>query len=716
MMLIMMGSLLTVTTLILQLSRSRLEQSRIQARHTKLETLIYWQSDQLRGHMEGKLRSVEGASGMVPNNLHDHALSTAWITGQKEPEPLHSAGDPLDSITFWGADGKSPLRADWIPMQNHFHPEQYAMAWTIEDLGLSNSGDPPPFWPFPFYAVRPKGSAQSTADFRALWELEPGETEPLWLNVVSPLPFSPEFAPALTPVLHSLALRFSIFASGPIGSREKVIRIRYFIEGTLWNPYNRPMTFHSGSSSRAAFRLEFTGLPRVRIHNMSRGLRTAWIDLNRAANEQSETIGISAWVDLPPAVEAGGYLPFTSPRPERQPEGLARTLHRGFLIGPADRIKLDFEPAGPIGVVAEPLEANGENNPATGKRAWAVLEAPQEGWPELIFNRADAGNQPFYLPNGSLSFTQESAYARFEMRPTVDAGIPDADPRLQTEIGDQATARKRKGLFVDLREGQQPPPNLPPPLALFSWPEKPPSSLLTATDIPWFKNGFRVGWPETSLNAILDHPAAWNPQAIPMQAPNETDWHDYSRCIPINCISPDMWYETITASALRMNETWRFGAFGTVNPDFQGDHINIPDEDLRAGSTAMATLGSEAPLPSIAEFFSSSRPLAAMGSLPDSLTPVQSLPFKALFRNGPPPARHSSAWLIHLAARFKDESSVTFKTARFWLIETISKSEGTHSLKLIHAEFTDPSVHLRLTNQSQADPSHPAREIGRLLQ
>lgn len=708
-MIILMGSLLVVSTLLLKHSQGRLERSHLKARHLRLHTLVFHQAEMLRRYMETQIESGVGTSALIAQpGMNPKHFSSFWIRTQTERDPLHSVWNSNDSAGFERLDGHSFLNGDWIPLGGN-GSDGLAIAWSFEDLGLEDTRAPP-FWPLKTLAPAPVSSAGQINALQKLWESGLPESAELWSPYTEPLLFRPSLAPAMVPVLESVALRFSIFASGPVRSREKVIRIRYFIEGILWNPYNRDMRLHSGSAIRPAFQMSVEGLPRVRVHNLSRGIRTGWIDLDRSTNDQSQVTGISAWIDVPSMIGAGESLAFTAPRPERQEEGLARTLHRGFLLGPADRIQLEFENAGPVRIRAYTLNDLPSQGIEEGPEEWAHLEA-FGSWPEIFFQRADAGDRPFYLPDGSLSFNGERAYATFEVHPLLSRYNPTVDPRRQIASPHSLSAHQRAGYLIDLRKDPPTLRPLPPPFALYSWPESPPATLLAATDLPWFDGAYRAGWPYSDRNYLLNHPAAWDHRlAATLRPPTAKEWLPYAPCLPVNCIDPGAWHDALTASGERIKEDWCYPAYATVNPSEKRDFAIISDQSLQLAAKALAERAALDPVASIADFFHQNRPLSALGlpiASPDQVPAYapQGLPLNALFRKAPVPVRHSAAWLLHVAARHNEGASSQYLFARFWFLQSIDQSTGEPTLNLIHADSNNRPMLKEYPNQFPSAPN-----------
>lgn len=700
--LLIIAGCLTCANLILAYAQARLKRQQAEARTLRMETLIPGYGRALQSHLATILDQASGASGLKQvDELPDKTVSAVWVT-REQTDPLHSTSMDAQSMVFNATDQNSRLLADWIPLSETSGPEGYSVAWAFEDVGLTADATPPAFWPFQKLRILAQAPIDSTAP------LEPNHalSSDYWIPTNEPIPFRPSAAPALTPVLEAVNLRFSIFASGPLRSREKVIRFRYIIEGRLWNPYNRELRFHDGGGQRPTFRISLKNLPRVRIHNISRGLRSAWIDLSEAKNENSHVRGVWAYVDLPPLMQAGERLSWSAPRPERQKEGLARTLHGGFLLGPADQIRLEFETEQNVAAVANQLEDDGAD-PAAG---WAILSGSLPDLPDLQFNRADTGERPFFLSEGSLSFSRDKAYANLQLESPLHPHLPDSDPRYQT------TAAQRPHLdqvtFNDLRETPDQTRNSVDPSILFSWPANEPDSLLSQTDLPSPENGFQLGWPGTAINELLEQPDSVWPvrDSESLRPPPTLSINAYRDCLPVNTIRETAWLECFSDAEAVADEIRRFPAFAHVDHDNPNDFAEFTSKSLTKAATELASSARHKPHAGVAHFFNSGSSLDALNIRKEATPKYLNLPLKGLFGNGPALSRHSSAWVLHLAIRFQNEELSLLRTARFWFLQTRLLETGASEMLLVHEEATPPHMHLQPASQSLTDRTGPAQE------
>lgn len=699
---LMITGCLTCANLIIESTQTRLKRQQIEARTLRMETLITGYGQALQSHLAANLNQTGGASGLQQvEGLPDETVIAVWVT-HEQTKPMHSKAMDAQTTAFATTDQTSRLLADWIPLSDISGADGYSIAWAFEDVGLTKDAAPPAFWPFHKLRIL----AQAPIDSTAITEPKHAFSNDYWIHIKEPIPYRPSAAPAMTPVLEAVNLRFSIFASGPLRSREKVIRLRYIIEGRLWNPYNRELRFHNGGNQRPTFRIALENLPRVRIHNISRGLRSAWIDLSEATNENSGARGVWAYVELPPLMYAGERLSWNAPRPERQKEGLARTLHGGFLLGPADQIKLEFETEQNVTAVATQLEGNGPDSAVD----WAALTGSLPDLPDLQFDRADTGERPFFLSGGSLSFSRDKAYADLLLESPLHAHLPDSDPRHQTVA--KPPHQLAEVTFKDLRETPEPTPNQPADSILFSWPAHEPDSLLAQTDLPSFENGFQLGWPGTSINHILDQPhSVWPDEDFnSLPPPDSFSITAYRDCLPVNTIQKTGWLERFSQSATVSEDHWRFPTFAHIDPDNPDDFAEFTSQSLARAATELATTARRQPHAGVAEFFNSGSSLEALNIRNQATPQSLNLPLKGLFGKGPALTRHSSAWVLHIAAQFQDEQVTLLRTARFWFLQTRDQTSGKSEMLLVHTETTLPHRHLQPASQSPADRIDPARE------
>ena len=87
----------------------------------------------------------------------------------------------------------------------------------------------------------------------------------------------------------------------------------------------------------------FWNLPKFRISNLSKGFSTDWIEMDELINTQTGAEGFHGWIRVKGELEPGESVVIREPDTKNQPEGLARTVHPAFMIGPADKIHIEFQ-------------------------------------------------------------------------------------------------------------------------------------------------------------------------------------------------------------------------------------------------------------------------------------------------------------------------------------------------------------------------------------
>lgn len=672
------GSFIIVGVLGIRAVQGEADRHRARARQVYRDSLLEANAVHLQKELTAQLTQPGSTALQAVADRPGHYTSV-WVNPIGAPFNLYSTSTEVNTCAFTATDGTRRLTAEWAALTGPDAARTASVAWAIEDVGLTEQANIPSFWPFATLSLK---AVPEPADMD-LVDLTNWNSRELWIPSGEEIRFAPEEAPAMSPVLYAAGIRFSIFASGPPHSREKILRIRFILEGLLWNPYNRPMRLHAGSGTRPAFHIEFSGLPRVRVINVSRGIRSAWIDLCEVANDASGENGLHAWVDTPAIMERGGFLEWTAPRTSRQAEGLARTLHRGFLLGPADRVRLEFEPNSRIRVRATSVD---ESSAQESARAWAELESQTIDWPEWEFDRADDGNQPFFLPDGSLSFDRDKAYVLLWMQGEWDPQQPTSDPRLQQPDAAGNWVDRSETSLLDLRDKPFT-TETPDPVALFSWPTEQPDTLRPTTDLPGTQNGWQIGWPDNEENEILQTLEAWQPWHPEDQhpPPEETNWPQYLRCQPINAIDAILWENTLLRSARPHSQGYAYPQFATINPETAEDFALLDPLTIRSGAQALGRLAEETPMGSVADFFREGRAFAAFPDLDSRLPAHRNLPFKGFFRDGPALVNRSSVYVLHIAVRVQEGNAQTQRARRYWLLET---SVNPSELTLIHVETT----------------------------
>lgn len=677
--------------------------------HKRAETILMMNLRHLMGNLEEAVLREGGASAELADPARGTDLFETVLV-QMEPgdrRPLRSRQPAAPAkVAFRSPTGGHRLIADRVRLTAPDIPEQVSLAWSAEDIHLAGPESPPPdFWPLPSWNLAPAAAAASPPD---ILDAATGGAclDGPWIASHEPLPMLPETAPALLPVTERLALHFGIFASGTATQREKTVRIRFHIEGAFWNPYNREMRLHPGSGRRTVLRVVFWNLPEVRIHNPAKGVSTAWIPLDEADNSASGTRGLHAWITLPGSIGPGEVLIFSEPDPSRQPEGLARTLHGGFMVAPGDAVRIEFrEQPGGIHAACLPPEATDALQAALDGEGWHRIEGFSADWPTLDFPAAGIGERPFLLDGGSLSYRRDNAHTRIAFSRAQSRQQPQLDPRRRRVAawdaltsaegtvlsGAELIRTEVTDLTVDAETGI----DEEPAAALLSWPSRQPQSLVEATDLPSWPEGFRLGSRGAHLlNKTLDVPWMLAPAGevpVPLlPADRAEDPIPYRGFFHINGRSPTHWRTLLEDSATAGD---RYPVYASTHPEALPDHRRwTPDERavaarFVAGQTALSPFGS------VGEFFSSGVLADAFPVKADAPYPHGLVPLRGWLRRAPAPRTHGAAWLLHIVLQVDGPETAFRKSARLWLLETVGE-DGQPRFERIRFEWTDPSLHV----------------------
>ena len=713
--LLLAASVLVLTLLALRESLHSLHRQSARLAHSWTTQSLRHQVRPLLERLGKTVLDADGSSALLPVGDEERLLRPVYLTTPGDgPVALHSAGNgiPPSVARFQSACSENHLHAGWQHLSPAEETRTLEIAWAAEDLSLMASNHPgPPFWPFPSFLPSPAGSAKESDPLAGL--LPVGTLAQLpFPPSGEPLPFRPEHSPALVPVPRSLALHFGIFASGISGSREKVIRMRYYVEGSLWNPYNRPLQMHPGTAMEAAFQVVFWNLPRIRIHNHSMGIVSGWIDLSETLNSTTGAQGVHAFVRAPGTIEAGATATFLEPDSQHQPEGLARNLLPAFMVGPADWVSIEFEPH-PLGVQVALVDP-GEPDPLGSARSgagWFRLEGWRMTFPKVEFDRADDLPAPFHLSGGSLSFRRENIQTSLSFRrpPESLAGlldprrrILDAGASLEDAGGQQLPVRDfvEAAVVVAGTEGVavNPLQELAP---LVSWPSGTPATPLAASDLPAWENGSGIGSPGAAkVNAVLAKMSWWpSPSAsgAVAQLPDEEgNMRDYDPIIPVNCLSAESWTARLLESATVDASQPALAYPLYPEPAGPGEYREWDNASISDAAGQITRQLREAPCHTVAEFFNRGLlPEAIAGdSLHDPL--VRRLPLRGWLRQGSPLRRHGAAWVLHIAIRTGGDGQPLVRSARIWLLEG-TDSMGRRTFEIACFEWTDPARHLRKT-------------------
>lgn len=724
--LLLSTGILLLAVLALERSLGSVSRASTRSLHERTRLTLQLNVDPLRRLLEARLLQRSTASAAVGTPARPVALDPS--TGTESP--LHSIGG--GQLRFNSSLGTHSLHAEMAASGAAASPSSIDLAWAAEDLALFGvSSLPPPAWPLAEWAWAPFPEREPT-DLNP-WQPLPGESiapAPL-IAANEPLPMIGSASPALVPVVRNLRLFLGVFASGATRTREKMIRVRYHIAGEIWNPYNRSMQIHHGGGFSPAFQVIFWNLPQVRLTNLSRGLASGWLSLDRAANSASGAQGMSAWVELPGLLGPGESLRFLEPDPSAQPEGLARTLHPAFMAGPADRILMEWrQPAGGLYAACLDLAAGPPLDRALEGSGWFRAEAFFPDLLEQRFHRADADPKPFFLAGGSLSYRIDNAHLALSLEhgPALDKLA--LDPRRRriegnATVEDAGGVPRPPGDLLQLAALPNPPIPEAPALRsirepLFSWPESPPRSLREAMDLPGFEEGFRLGSRAAGrINASLDTPVPWNSAslAIPPRDPARPGEAvlPYRPVFPVNLRSPEGW-ETLlrkSASAAASLGRIRFSAYPHPLHARESDFLEWEDAELGAAAASLSTRAAAAPSRSTARFFSRGllgEAFPARASAPHK-TPL--MPLRGWLRNAPAPRGRGAAWVLHLAVRVEGHPTV-WKSARVWLLE-YQVSGRKPRFEIIRFEWTVPEHHLVRSppeREVQVDSRPPAPESG----
>jgi len=717
---LLLGSVLLVLgTLFVLQGQHQIKRMEEALLRTEAENTLRLNIQPLVRGLEEQLENRDSASALMPGirGLPGTFRSIMVVENSKREWPLSSVNaDEDEPVLFLSTASEAVMEADLLPFSPDGGAIQTVLAWAVQDLSLLPSDQPPPpFWPLPGWdwAIHePQNTVSQFLDEETHGQWRDGP----WIPGAEPLPFLMDSSPAFVPVVEELRLRMGIFASGPVRSREKVLRIRFYLEGRLWNPYNRPLQIHQGSGMRSVFQLLFYNLPEVRIINLDRGVSTNWIPMDEIENAYSGKSGFHGWIRLPGSLESGERYQFSEPDVKWQPEGLARTLHPAFMVGPADHIKIEFrDQPGGIHVACLPLESNDLMEAAYDGDGWFRVEGFPVEFEQMELDRADEGDRPFYLASGSLSFRRENAQLALGMAWNPEALTGLIDPRrriLNHEDGepspeggwtwdkDLLTINVDQLTSLDSEDSAQPDPASRIPL--FSWPESEPETLLEASDLPQWSSGFRIGSPGSNkLNELLNKAWAWpltdSSEAVFTLPGKDGEDYLFRKLIPVNLLSYERWATLLTNTPFD-GFSMKYHAYPWAESIRSTDYRTMSIMELDLGIKSLMKEISLNPSTSVGQFFDRGL-LVDNFSSPVSDDPLQKLmPLRGWLRNSPILKPHGSSWLLHMVVRVQNGSSEYWRSARIWLLETSLPGEPVH-LDVIQFEWTDPEEHLEFSGQ-----------------
>lgn len=710
--LILSSAVLVLTALLLKQAAFQFEQRAIAMAHVSTKQTLTQNVHGIKEYIE-ELFSEPLATTYLErdnNSLESVYRPKIYLQNGIVSRTLGSGTSDNDSNTL---AFKSPVSGtlystELIDLSEEQELSPTRFAWVVEDISLtSNNRKSPKWWPLPKWRMSPLQPTKSVDHvFNEITGTSLGSIE--WIPQNEPIPFKPIQSPAFTPVVTSARIRFGIFASGNVGHREKVIRIRYYMDCRLWNPYNRILRFHGRSTPVPEFQMVFWNLPKFRISNLSKGFSTGWIEMDELTNTQTGAVGFHGWMRVKGELEPGESVVIREPDIKNQPEGLARTVHPAFMIGPADKIHIEFQQNEKgCSIACLSMEEKKPVARARTGHGWFRIEDFQIEISNMEFNRADDPNRPFYLAAGSLSFREEHAQIQIEATRRSDqlAGITDPRKRVFNEHAQNidnavnslpdkdliniASTNLRKEPSTELNSD-----NLP---ALFSWPAIPPDSLMVLTDIPEWDQAFRIGTKGAKqLNSFLDHhwPFKQDPGLMKMTSFGQTI--TYQNSFPINSIAKDAWHSFLSGPTQENVESkpTKFALY--PSPIRDADYLLFNDTTLKENTRNLSSYIQSNPSHSISDFFNKGTMLKAFDL--SSGNPLhQLLPLRGLLGKDSRFVTRGSGFILHLACLKAHDDVMIKKTARVWLLEVPTK-KNRGQFEIIHFEWTDPSTHLANIN------------------
>jgi hypothetical protein len=668
-----------------------------QDRHEQARDTIRWHVPRLIGYLQKNLEVPHATSALIKHEDQESTYSLI-IAGRNEAGKL-VWNDPYSASV--SARFQSPVsgfhyRGNHTLLSPVDSQRRTSLGWAFEDIGLAPVNHPPPeWWPWPSWSISSVAKQESIRDsFQSItgqqWDSE------AWVPNGSPIPFDPDASPAKVPVITHVNLRYGIFATGPVDKARKVVRIRFYIDCGIWNPYNRPIRFHEMSGMNAAFMVRIANMPSVRIHNRSTGMSTEWIPLDTCRNANTGESGIHAWVRTNRMIGPGESLTLSEPDKRAQPEGLARTLHPAFPVGPADEIGIDFKQSKEgITVTCDPIEGtSGEQ----GSADWFHASVSGNTVPPLHFVRADDPNRPFYLESGSLSFRLQNTHQQILVsRPKhVLQGL--SDPREQQfyshhpiidAAGNQMPIQQLLNTnFQNLRRSSHHSHDPPPAISILSWPGAEPDSLIQATDLTEWNNAFLLGSPDaTTVNDFFMTKWPHQIDTIEREIPIKGAF-TFAHTLPVNSVSQSAWQEALAINARNPDESV-FGYPKFAHPQNAADYWNPDSSHLKSAIGRLVRKIERDPSISIPDFFNRGKLVHAFAETYGEDPLMRFAPVRGLLRKSPPLVPHGSAWILHMAVSNVEDGKPINKSARVWLLKT-PDSQDSNSLQIIHFEWTDP--------------------------
>lgn len=700
----------------LGLLEARLELAQMRAVRERLDSLIELQIDPLLGQLGRHILPPGGstvwrAADELEKPEHRVVLPVV-LDGAGGVVALSSAGEidgePLEFPTY---DGRELLSSAYVPTFAEQTGRTFALGWAYEDLALSDPQVAPPrFYPFPDWQYYP---LEEHSDESWQWDTADVLPGPLQLGETAAIPFRPDLSELAQPVLLAARLHIGVFAAGPASNPAKTVRLRYYLECQLWNPWNRPLRMHSGTARRSVTEAIFWNLPSLRLRNESTGMASAWLSLDDARNSSTGKAGISAWLRIKGVLGPGEVYNVLEPDPRYQPEGLTRTLLTGFAVEPQDRIRIEFEPSpAGVGFALLPL---GESDPLASARAgngWLRRTGQQAHWPDLYFEQAEQPNWPFLLTEGSLGFRPRHVQTKLQIG--WQELLPELaiEPRLRKIDSEDHLFHARDGrvradrhwLTQVVAMGSQPwpePAQWDPvgPLAPFSWPSGEAASVWRQLDLPLPMPLFRLGSANApQINTLLHEPQLRQRIAAKAMASVQT-WPTVAggvnRWVPALHIQqgkPMRWLEAFLGGAVPQ-QPWPGKAFALY-----ADPRDSQSEDFQYLPAAQITrLAEEQAANRMSHGLTSLAALFDQGELLNALPEVQQQPpgqwlaLRGLLRDAPLLVAHGATGILHIAAKSPQPGPVIRRYARLW-VRIGSDANGNRCFLPFHLERMDPAL------------------------
>jgi hypothetical protein len=714
--LLLSSTILVLATLVLKEGQHTADRRQREALRQRTSSLLMQNMKPLVSHLENLVFGQRMCTALLRAEAgHSLFMTVGYPDDDSGAANLSSlpTSAPGGDVFFQSPVSGTVLQAGYEPLSPPDSPLKADLAWVAEDLALNPDPFPPPaIWPLPSWLHFPLRKRSEPMEILRELAVDTVMDGP-WINLSESLPFTPGSSPSLVPVTGGLGLRFGIFASGKVGQREKVLRIRFYLEGTLWNPYNRALGMRSGSASGPAFQVVFWNLPEVRVENLTLGTSTGWMDIDSAVNPSTGATGIHGWIRTPGVIGSGASLSFIEPDSKWQPEGLARILHPAFMVGPADAVRISFR-KNPAGIHAACLTTDAEDplKKAEADAGWFRMESVPVEFEPIEFGRADDMPRPFYLSGGSLSFRDANTHVHLRLNNLGLSFTGQLDPRIRTlrwndTYMDSTGARIRGSQLLGAeakhpQKGNVMVKQLHQETAIFSWPDRMPGTLIAATDLPEWTNGFCLGSPgAVQVNAGLDLDAAWahSPETVVAILPSrggDLPEQNFIEGLPVNSLCPEYWEERLITSAKKKDNSLQFPYSLYPAPSGPLDFRTWTASEINRAARLITDHTGKHPVEAISAFFNRGILPSAFNHKGGGELLHNLLPMRGWLNSGPPLRRHGSAWILHMAIRLRDALKSTTRSARIWLLETRDLA-GASRFEIVHFEWTLPHEHIRQT-------------------